>query len=76
MYGHHFDIPRLASERKLSEEEAGRAARYEAFHLKRKICSLGKGEIAVAHNKNDNAETLLLNLIRGSGMTGLWGLHL
>lgn len=69
---YHFDIPAMAKEKKLSEEEAGRMARYQAFAMeKKKISGNGRVRIAVAHHKNDNVETLLLHLIRGTGIAGL-----
>ncbi len=62
------DIPKLSQEWKMTEEEAGRRARYEAFEeiLKEKNASY----IAIAHHQNDVAETLLMNLFRGSGVHG------
>ncbi len=66
------DVPSIAKKEGLSEEEAGRNARYKAFnnsYIENK-CT----KIAVAHNKNDNAETFLFNLFRGSGITGLTGI--
>ena len=72
---YHYDIPKIAAERKISEEEAGRLIRYETFEKeKEKYDHLGTVKIAVAHNKNDNAETVLLNLVRGSGIAGLSGI--
>ena len=66
------DVPGIAAKKGISEEEAGRNVRYEAFHsfLDENKCN----KIAVAHNKNDNAETFLFNLFRGSGITGLAGI--
>ncbi|MEG2440662.1 MAG: tRNA lysidine(34) synthetase TilS [Acetivibrio sp.] len=61
-----------AKENGLSEEEAGRKLRYECFHQVLKEESATK--IAVAHNMNDNAETMLFHLARGSGMRGLCGI--
>lgn len=66
------DVVAIAKKEGLSEEEAGRNVRYEAFnsfYIENK-CT----KIAVAHNKNDNAETFLFNLFRGSGITGLTGI--
>lgn len=69
----HYDIPAMAKERHLTEEEAGRIARYECFES---WVSSGRAQkIAVAHNKNDNAETILFNLLRGSGVRGLSGMQ-
>jgi tRNA(Ile)-lysidine synthase len=68
----HFDVPSIAVERGMSEEEAGRWVRYQAFNecLKKNKCN----KIAIAHNKNDNAETILFHLFRGSGIKGLTGI--
>jgi len=72
------DVPAMAKERKLSLEEAGRLARYEAFAQRcRDIEKEGECRIklAVAHHGNDNAETLLFNLVRGSGINGACGIN-
>lgn len=66
------DVPQLAKTQGISEEEAGRNVRYEAFNDCSRKNSCDK--IAVAHNKNDNAETFLFNLFRGSGIKGLTGI--
>lgn len=64
-----FDTEKYRSERRLSVETACRELRYEEF---RKLKNERKFDrIAVAHNANDNAETLLLNLMRGAGISGL-----
>ena len=62
------DVPSLAKQQKLTEEEAGRLARYRAFedYLEK----AGGGCIAVAHHQDDVAETLVMNLARGSGLRG------
>ncbi len=62
------DIPKLSKEWGMTEEEAGRRVRYEAFSEVLNEC--GGGVIAVAHHQNDVAESLLLNLLRGSGLHG------
>jgi tRNA(Ile)-lysidine synthase len=67
------NIRELAADRGLSLEEAGREARYEAFE--RLAQRLGAARIAVAHNRNDQAETLLMRLIRGTGLEGLKGME-
>lgn len=82
------DVRAYAKERRLSEEEAGREVRYQAFEE-----ALGKygsvavsgrdageegkgcGRIAVAHNANDRAETMLFHLFRGTGLTGAGGIR-
>ena len=74
-YLYRYNIPSLAKERGMSEEEAGRYARYEAFNQCLKDnCKDSYGKIAVAHNKDDLAETMLFNLIRGAGVKGLKGI--
>lgn len=72
------NVPALAEEWKLSEEEAGRKVRYDAFEevieeWKQKNPAANY-KIAVAHNSNDRAETVLHNLFRGSGILGLTGI--
>lgn len=67
------DIPTYAKERGIGTEEAGRQARYEAFEQIR-VRFGNRGKIAVAHNRNDQAETMLFHLLRGSGVTGLSGI--
>jgi len=66
------DIKGLAQKEGLSEEEAGRKVRYEEFEKECKIHGCGK--IAIAHNENDNAETVLFHLFRGSGIRGISGI--
>lgn len=57
----------------MTVEEAGRKARYDFFE---EICLKEKcNKIATAHNSNDNAETVIMNMIRGSGLTGLRGIE-
>ena len=66
------DIPKLAKKNGKSEEEMGRIARYEAFY---QVLKQVKGnKIAVAHNQNDCAETVLFQLFRGSGLKGMGGI--
>lgn len=67
-----FDTRKFAEEKGISIQMAARDLRYEWFEqLKiRQGCSL----VAVAHNLNDNIETLLINLTRGTGLTGLAGM--
>ncbi len=67
------DVPEIAGKQKLSIEDAARKARYEfLFQVIRKV---GGDKIAVAHNANDQAETLLLHLINGTGPEGLVGMR-
>jgi len=67
-----FDVTNIAKQRGISVEEAGRDVRYETFQKVAKEKNAGK--IAVAHNLNDNAETILLSLFRGTGIKGLTGI--
>ena len=75
------DVKEYAGEKHLSEEEAGREVRYQAFEEalgKYGSCSgekEGQGRIAVAHNANDRAETMLFHLFRGTGLTGAGGIR-
>ena len=67
------DVEEIARKRKIGTEEAGRAVRYEFFEEVRKKVKANK--IATAHNANDNAETMILNIIRGCGIDGLNGIE-
>lgn len=67
------DVPNLAKQEGLTLEEAGRLARYGAFERIRRECRADK--IAVAHHMDDNAETILFQLIRGSGLRGMGGIE-
>ena len=67
------DVRGKALREKISEEEAGRLVRYEAF--RKAALSFGADRIAVAHNANDRAETMLFHLFRGTGITGLCGIR-
>lgn len=70
-----YPVPEIAKNRGISEEEAGRFVRYEAFEE----CARARGSapvtgmcrIALAHHMNDRAETMLFHLFRGSGSRGL-----
>ena len=67
-----FDTISFAQERGISIEMAARELRYEWFG---QLCQdHGFDALAVAHNANDNAETLVLNLLRGTGLDGLHGI--
>ncbi|MBE7031788.1 MAG: tRNA lysidine(34) synthetase TilS [Ruminococcaceae bacterium] len=66
------DVAGLAKAEKLTVEEAGRKARYDFFAELSQKHKLTK--IATAHNQNDNAETVLMRIIRGTGIDGLSGI--
>ena len=66
------DVTAYAESRRLSVEEAGREVRYDFFS--RISHAHGYKKIATGHNKNDNAELVLINLLRGSGPKGLSGI--
>lgn len=72
-FAYHISLYDEAKNRKMTEEEAGRAVRYEIF--KNAIKEFNADKIAVAHNMNDNAETILMNLCRGTGINGLSGIN-
>ena len=67
------DIPLICKITKESEEECGRRIRYEIFDEVSR--SYDKAKIAVAHHMNDQAETVLFRIIRGSGIKGLTGME-
>ena len=66
-------VEELAKEQKIGTEEAGRKLRYNFFdEVSSKVNAT---KIATAHNANDNSETVLMNLIRGTGTSGLKGIE-
>lgn len=69
----HFSTAEYARKHGFSIEMAARDLRYEWFA--HQAVDLGLRSIAVAHHRDDQAETLLLNLVRGTGIRGLCGMH-
>ena len=67
-----FDTRQYASDKKISIEMAARELRYRWFEMIR--VQHRAAAIAVAHHRNDSVETVLLNLIRGTGIKGLTGI--
>ena len=68
----HFDTQAFATSEGISIEMAARRLRYHWFG---QLCrEHGYSGVAVAHNANDNAETLILNLLRGTGLRGIIGM--
>ena len=72
-YSKSIDVQRIANNNKIGTEEAGRNARYEFFDEILKKTNSNK--IAIAHNKNDKVETIIMNMLRGSGIAGLKGIE-
>ena len=69
LYLKEADVETLAMQWGMSTEEAGRKVRYQAFEEAAE--TFGAERIAVAHNQNDRAETLLFHLFRGTGLIGM-----
>lgn len=69
----HFETKKYAIENKISIEMAARELRYQWFEKIKKESAANV--IAVAHHQDDSVETLLLNLIRGTGLSGLLGIR-
>jgi tRNA(Ile)-lysidine synthase len=67
-----FDTRAFAKKNRLSVQMAAREMRYKWFEEIREEC--GYDSIAIAHNLNDNIETLLINLVRGTGLAGMTGM--
>lgn len=65
-------VEKIAKEEGISTEEAGRMIRYKRFE---EVLEGSNGKIAVAHNSNDVAETVLFNMFRGTGLEGLSSLE-
>lgn len=71
-YVQHFDTKTYASEHHISTQMAARDLRYQWFEELRR--EKNYDYIAVAHHQNDSIETLLLNLTRGTGISGMHGI--
>ena len=67
------DVQKIANDKKIGTEEAGRKVRYDFFEEVLQKTSSNK--IAIAHNKNDKIETIIMHLLRGSGLSGLKGIE-
>ncbi len=78
-----YDVKKLAKEEGLTTEEMGRALRYAAFEkIRQEMVEEGEkagksvcARIAVAQNQNDQAETILMRILRGTGIDGLAGIE-
>lgn len=73
-YVKKIEVEKMAEAQKIGTEEAGRKARYEFFN--EILEKTNSNKIATAHTANDNAETVLMNIIRGSGTAGLKGIEI
>jgi tRNA(Ile)-lysidine synthase len=69
---YHIDAAGLAKQLGMSVEEAGRKERYRIFN---EACKGRNARIAVAHHMNDQAETVLMNLARGTSLKGIGGIR-
>ena len=69
----HFDTREYAELHKVSIEMAARELRYKWFEQLRE--DIGAAGICVAHHRDDSVETVLLNLVRGTGLRGLTGIQ-
>ena len=72
-YTKRIDVLNYANNKKIGTEEAGRIVRYNFFDEIMQVTNSNK--IAIAHNKNDKVETIIMNLLRGSGIAGLRGIE-
>lgn len=73
LYEEALDIPAVAAEQGQTLEQAAREQRYAFFE--RALKKFGAERIAVAHHMEDQAESIMLHLIRGSGLKGLTGME-
>lgn len=72
-YSKSIDVQKFANNNKIGTEEAGRKIRYEFFEEVMK--KTGSNKIAIAHNKNDKVETVIMHILRGCGTRGLIGIE-
>ena len=72
LYAGRADVRAAARKMGLGIEETGRSLRYE--FLERAAAEAGASKIATGHHRDDQAETVLMRLLRGTGLTGLAGI--
>ena len=72
-FAKQIDVQKIAKQNKIGLEEAGRKARYDFFEEVFEKTKANK--IATAHTANDNAETVIMHFIRGTGLNGLKGIE-
>lgn len=73
LFTERLDVPSYASAKGLSMEDAARRVRYDFF--KRVRSEIKADKIATGHNRDDHEETILMNILRGSGLEGLLGIE-
>ena len=71
-YSKKIDIHKISKEKNISCEMAGREVRYEFFE--ELMIKLSANKVALAHNANDQAETVLMRIMRGTGIEGMVGI--
>lgn len=71
-YSKTINVHKISKDKGISIEMAGRDVRYEFFNEIKK--DIGIDKIAIAHNSNDQAETLIMRVMRGTGIEGLVGI--
>jgi len=69
----HSNVKKIAQSQKLGLEETGRIVRYEFFN--EILEKTNSNKIAIAHNSNDRVETIIMNLLRGTGTRGIIGIE-
>ena len=72
-YSKSIDVQEIANNNKIGTEEAGRNERYKFFD--EILEKTNSNKVAIAHNKNDKVETMIMNMLRGSGISGLKGIE-
>ena len=72
-YIKRVEVEQIANNQKIGTEEAGRNVRYDFFE--EILQKTNSNKIAIAHNKNDKIETIIMHLLRGSGLSGLKGIE-
>lgn len=73
LYREEVDVPEYIRRTGLSPEDAARRARYAFFERARE--KTGANKVALGHNRNDHEETVLMNIMRGTGIEGLLGIE-
>lgn len=73
-YSKKVNVEEIANDEKIGTEEAGRKVRYDFFEEVLK--KVNGNKIAIAHNKNDKIETIIMNILRGTGIAGLKGIEI